>query len=92
MTFEGVMRGGESGRVIVPGNLELSELYRRITEDPDSDEFMPAEGKTPLTPRQTQIIEWWIAAGAPNGTTFAAIELTPEARTLIEAELGLGGG
>jgi hypothetical protein len=92
MSFEGVMRGGESGRVIVPGNLELSELYRRITEDPDSDEFMPAEGKTPLTPRQTQIIEWWIAAGAPNGTTFAAIELTPEARTLIEAELGLDGG
>ncbi len=92
MSFEGVMRGGESGRVIVPGNLELSELYRRITEDPDSDEFMPAEGKTPLTPRQTQIIEWWIAAGAPNGTTFAAIELTPEARALIEAELGLDGG
>ena len=73
-SFEGVMRGGESGRVIVPGNLELSELYRRITEDPDSDEFMPAEGKTPLTARQTEIIEWWIAAGAPNGTTFAAIE------------------
>jgi uncharacterized membrane protein len=91
MSYEMVMRGGESGRVVVPGNTELSELLRRITQDPDDEEFMPAEGKTPLTARQTEIIEWWIAAGAPNGTTFAEIELTPEAEVLLSAELGLGG-
>ena len=86
-----VMRGGESGRVVVPGNTELSELLRRITQDPDDEEFMPAEGKTRLTARQTEIIEWWIAAGAPNETTFAQIELTPDAAAMLSAELGLNG-
>jgi len=90
-SYEMVMRGGESGRVVVPGNTEQSELLRRITEDPDDEEFMPAEGKTPLTARQTQIIEWWIAAGAPQDTTLAAIELTPEAEALLSAELNLDG-
>ena len=90
-SYERVMRGGDSGRVVVPGNLDLSELYRRITQDPDDEEFMPAEGKTPLTARQTQIIEWWIAAGAPNATTFAELELTPEVEALLSAELGLDG-
>ncbi|HLF11754.1 MAG TPA: c-type cytochrome domain-containing protein [Gammaproteobacteria bacterium] len=91
-SYEMVMRGGESGRVVVPGNTELSELLRRITQDPDDEEFMPAEGKTPLTERQTEIIEWWITAGAPNETTIAEIALAPETQALLSAELGLEGG
>jgi uncharacterized membrane protein len=90
-SYERVMRGGESGRVVVPGNTELSELLRRITRDPSDEEFMPAEGKTPLTARQVEIIRWWIAAGAPNGVTVGAIELAPEAAELLTAELGLAG-
>lgn len=91
-SYESVMRGGESGRVIAPGNPGRSELARRITLDPSSDEFMPAEGKTPLTPRQTEIIEWWIGAGAPRGRAIGQIELTPEQRALIAEELGLDAG
>ena len=33
-TYQGVMRGGENGKVIAPGNTEQSELLRRITRDP----------------------------------------------------------
>jgi uncharacterized membrane protein len=88
-TYEAVMRGGESGRVVVPGNTELSELLRRITLDPDDEEYMPAEGKTPLTERQVEIIRWWIGAGAPNGVTIGTLDVTPEARTLLTEELGV---
>src|SRR6185503_20199274 len=62
-TYAGIMRGGESGRVVVAGNTEFSELLRRISLPHDDDEFMPAEGKTPLTDRQVEIIRWWIQAG-----------------------------
>ena len=31
---------------------------------------MPAEGKTPLTDQQVEIIRWWITVGAPNGGTM----------------------
>ena len=91
-TYESVMRGGESGRVVVPGNTGQSELLRRITVDPSDEEFMPAEGKTPLTERQTDIIRWWIGAGAPRGTTIGQIQLTPEQRALLVDELGLDDG
>ena len=62
-TYAGIMRGGESGRVVVAGNTDLSELLRRISLPHDDDEFMPAEGKTPLTAEQVEIIRWWIAVG-----------------------------
>ena len=49
---------------------------RRISLDPNDDEFMPAEGKTPLTDQQVQIIRWWIEARAPNGGRSGALEWT----------------
>jgi uncharacterized membrane protein len=87
--YDTVMKGGESGKVVVAGNPEQSELLRRITRDPSDDEFMPAEGKTPLTARQVEIIRWWIAAGAPNGVTIGTLEVPAETRTLLTEELGV---
>lgn len=89
VTYDAAMRGGESGRVIVPGNAELSELMRRISLDPDDEEFMPAEGKTPLTERQVAIIRWWIGAGAPNATTIGTLEVPAETRAQLSEELGV---
>jgi uncharacterized membrane protein len=88
-TYKTVMRGGENGRVITPGNTSTSELYRRITRDPGDDEFMPAEGKPPLTERQVEIMKWWIDAGAPNDVTIGTLYLPDQAKALLSAELGL---
>jgi len=89
-TYAGVMRGGESGRVVVAGNTDLSELLRRISLPHDDEEFMPAEGKTPLTDDQVAIIRWWIGAGAPNGGTVGALEVPDEMRETLSSELGVG--
>ena len=40
---------------------------------PDDEAFMPAEGKTPLTAEQVEILRWWVGAGAPRDTTVGAI-------------------
>jgi uncharacterized membrane protein len=88
-SYAGIMRGGESGRVVIAGNAEGSELIRRITVDPSSDEYMPAEGKTPLTARQVEILRWWITAGAKNGGTVAELEVPAEIRSALEAELSV---
>lgn len=67
-TYANMMRGGENGEVIVPGDIETSELFRRITLPENHDDFMPSEGKRPLTTQEIALIEWWIASGAPaNG-------------------------
>jgi hypothetical protein len=91
-SYQAVMRGGETGTVVTPGRPEVSEMLRRITLPHDDEAFMPAEGKTPLTERQTDIVRWWIGAGAPRGTTIGQIELTPEQRALLADELGLDDG
>ena len=83
------MRGGESGRVVVAGNTDLSELLRRISLPHDDEEFMPAEGKTPLTAEQVEIIRWWIAAGAPQSGTIGALEVPDDMRETLSSELGV---
>jgi uncharacterized membrane protein len=88
-SYETAMRGGENGKVIAAGNTEQSELLRRISLPHDDEEFMPAEGKTPLTPQQVEIIRWWIGAGAPRGAAIGTLEVPAETQALIAAELGL---
>jgi uncharacterized membrane protein len=90
-TYESTLAGGDSGRVVVPGESASSELYRRISLDADDEEFMPAEGKTPLTAEQVAIVRWWIDAGTPHGVTVAAAGVEPAVEPLLYAELGFGG-
>jgi hypothetical protein len=90
MSYAAVMRGGESGRVVVGGDPDGSELLRRISLPSGDDAFMPAEGKTPLTPEQVDIIRWWISVGAPNGGTVGALDVPPAMRDTLTKELGVG--
>ena len=87
-TFQTTLDGGESGPVITPGNAEGSDLYYRITLARDHEDFMPAEGKTPLTDIETEIIRWWIDAGAPSETTLAGVD-TANVGPLLRNQLGL---
>jgi uncharacterized membrane protein len=87
--YDALMRGGETGRVVSAGNAEVSELYRRVTLSDDDDAFMPAEGKTPLTAAQVEILRWWIDAEAPIDTTVAAVGAPAEITGLLSAEVGL---
>ena len=92
-THAAIMRGGETGGTVSPGRPQFSELVNRVTLPPDDEAYMPAEGKTPLTDRQVQIIQWWIESGAQTDITIGEFPapLAPEVTALLEAELGLGG-
>jgi mono/diheme cytochrome c family protein len=58
------LRGGESGRpAIVPGQIDKSELIRRITTAEGSEAMPP--GKKKLTPVEVSLLRAWVAAGAP---------------------------
>ncbi len=74
-----LLKGGDSGPAVVPGNHAESLLYQRVT----SGEMPP--GKKKIAPRDVETIAQWIDAGAkssrpepeslPAGDTF-----TPEER------------
>ena len=65
-SFENVMHGGKDGIVIKPGDPSHSELFRRINLAPEEKDFMPTDGKPPLTASEIKVIELWIASGATN--------------------------
>jgi len=76
-SYRGVMRGGKSGPVIRAGNVQGSDLFRRITLPPGHDDFMPKEGKRPLSADQVKLIELWIGAGASGTLPVDAIKGAP---------------
>lgn len=58
---EAAMKGGESGAVLVPGNLEESPLWTHVRDD-----VMPP--KEPLPQAERELLKAWVTAGAPWGT------------------------
>src|SRR5882724_11769049 len=70
---EAGMKGGKDGVVIVAGDADKSELYRRITLPQGHDDVMPNEGD-PLSKEQTDLVRGWINQGAEWPETAAANE------------------
>jgi hypothetical protein len=66
-TYAHLMRGGDDGVVVVPGNAKESEILRRVRLPASDDDSMPSDGDKPLAPEEIQMIERWIAAGAKSG-------------------------
>jgi hypothetical protein len=66
-THASILKGGESGEVVVPGKPEESPLYEMVR-----DGQMPKDKKNKLTPEQVESLRRWIEAGAPAGPTATA--------------------
>ena len=58
-TPAGLLRGGESGVVIMPGKAEESVLFEKV-----NDRSMPPENKDPLTEKELDTLRRWIENGA----------------------------
>lgn len=91
-TYEDIMKGGEDGVVIVGGESSKSELFRRISLTHDEKDFMPKEGKTPLSDDQVKAIGWWIQAGAPKRASLAKLQPPADVRPGLLRILGLASG
>lgn len=89
-SYDNMLAGGDDGPAIVPGSLDSSQLYRRITLPEDHKEFMPAEGKRPLTEDQLTIIEWWISNQAPPKAKIASLSPDENITKVFERYFGLG--
>ena len=66
-TREGVLKGGETGPAVVPGNLEKSLLIRAVRYT-DANLQMPPKDKK-LSAQQIADLEAWVRMGAPDPRT-----------------------
>jgi uncharacterized membrane protein len=73
-SYESLMAGGKDGIVIAPRNPDGSLLLKKVTLPPNDPHFMPAEGRTPLTPEEIARIRVWVLQGAsPDATSVPGI-------------------
>src|SRR5262247_4515421 len=89
--LETILKGGEKGPAIVPGNAEASLLYRRVTglDKP----MMPMAPQSPLTQQEIAVLKSWIdrvssptsregvtVKSAPSVAGYKERAITPEDR------------
>ena len=67
-SLEAALKGGEDGKVVLPGKSAESILVHNIAHVGDEDDYMPPPDNKdkipPLTPEQIGIIRAWIDQGA----------------------------
>jgi len=62
----GLLVGGKSGNTLVPGDVENSELIKRLKLPESDPKHMPPAGGTSFTDKEIKILERWIALGASD--------------------------
>ena len=69
---DSALKGGDTGSpAIVPGDLEASELVRRITATDPGEAMPPKSYNKPLSPSQVETLKSWIKDGAPYAAHWA---------------------
>ncbi|RCH53659.1 cytochrome C [Mucilaginibacter hurinus] len=61
---EAIMKGGKTGKLIIPGKPELSLLLQRIHLPEEDKKHMPPKGKVQLTEQETLLLHLWVKANA----------------------------
>ncbi len=89
-SFEAILKGGENGPAIIPGNAAESLLLKRLQLPITSDDHMPPEGKPQPSADQIALLQWWIGAGAPTNKTAAQLNPPPNISRFL-ADLGAHG-
>ena len=85
-----IKKGGENGAAIAAGDVNKSELMRRVMLDPHHEDFMPPEGKTPLTDEEKAILNYWIDKGnADFNINLGELETSEYIVSLASRLLGL---
>ena len=59
-----ILKGGKNGEILVAGNPEESELFKRITLSVEEKEHMPPRKEPQLASIEVELIRWWITEGA----------------------------
>jgi len=82
-----VMKGGEDGAVVTPGNPSDSPLLGRVLLPENDDDHMPPEGKPGLTPPEIAAVRFWIERGASDTLLVRDLLAPLDARSLLEHAL-----
>lgn len=69
-----LMKGGESGRTVVAGKANQSELMRRLLLPANDPKAMPPPGKQRYTPEQVELFRTWLDGLKPGEGAKAPVD------------------
>jgi hypothetical protein len=84
-TYAALIKGGSEGASLVPGNIADSLLVTRICLPADSDEHMPPEDKTQLTPAEVKLIRLWVEKGGTEAIKVSQLALPADLQATVAA-------
>ncbi len=82
-SFAALMKGGDDGIVLKPGNAAQSPVLQRTLLPAADDDHMPPHGKPQLTADEIALLKWWVDAGASQTNTVAELQPSAEIRQII---------
>lgn len=80
--------GGDGGQIVLPGNVEDSELFRRVTLPQKNIKFMPPT-KTVLTYDEIRMLAWWIDQGGSFESVVGQLEVGESIQAVLMRNYGL---
>lgn len=81
--LEELLKGGEVGNTVIPGDAGQSEIIKRLHLPKEDVEHMPPDGKKPLNDLEIQILERWIDLGASDTMRLDHLEDTEPLVNLV---------
>ena len=82
-----ILKGGESGDVLIPGNAHQSLLYKQLLLPISDEDRMPPEGKPQLTKDEIWLLKHWIDSGLKFEGNFENIAENDTLNTLLNKYL-----
>lgn len=82
---EFILKGGEDGKVIVPGKSDESDMIERLLLPLSDEDHMPPKEKTQLTKNEIDLLHWWVANGADFNKKFRELPQTDKIKPVLVA-------
>lgn len=83
-----ILAGGKSGKVIVAGNLQESEMMERLRLPLDDEHHMPPKEKRQPDDSEIELIAQWIETGADFNATLESIIIKKDWSALVSGDSG----
>ncbi len=80
-----ILKGGEDGKIMIPGSAGESEMIKRILLAADNEDHMPPKEKPQLTAAQIELLHWWITTGATFNKKVAALSQPDKVKPVLMA-------
>lgn len=79
-----ILKGGETGGLLIPHKSTESDLYQRLVLDTSDDDHMPPSRKPQLSEDEVKLVAWWIDAGVSFDKKVKELEQNPEIKSILK--------